>query len=137
MTFDHRRPGFDEFLQRLKSRGLRYRLQRMSNVLPAELLEEMRRNTSVNVVGGPVTGRAASTAGVGTDVRGCRGEHSDCGNDDDDDNDGGGGGVNVVAGVVPATVGTGNNGAGAAGFDEFVLCSVFRASDEGRSITSR
>lgn len=91
----------------------------MSDVLSAELLEEIRRNTPATVVGGPVTIRRTTT-GVDTIVSVCGGEHGDDGNDDDDGG-GGGGGVSKAAGVGPAGAG------GAAGFDEFVLCSVFRA----------
>lgn len=49
------RPGFDEFLQRLDSLGLRYRLQKISAALPFPLCNELRRRASVDVVGGPVT----------------------------------------------------------------------------------
>lgn len=103
----------------------------MPDVLSAELLEEIRRETPVAVVGGPVTNHATSTCG-NADVRVRGREHGDNGNDDGDYDYGGGGSgdsVSVGAGVVPAAVGAGN-GAGAAGFDEFVLCSVFPASVE-------
>lgn len=50
------RPGFDDFLRRLGSCGLRYSLRRMTTALPAPLLDELRRRTSVTVVGGPVNG---------------------------------------------------------------------------------
>lgn len=49
------RQGFDEFLLRLRSCGLRYRLQRMPAVLPSPLLDELqRRMSTLPVVGGPV-----------------------------------------------------------------------------------
>ena len=49
------RPGFDEFLLRLGSLGLCYRLQKISSVLPDPLLSNLRRRTSWAVVGGPVS----------------------------------------------------------------------------------
>lgn len=87
----HGRPGFDDFLHKLGSRGLCYRLQRICDVLPAELLEVIRRNTPVTVVGGPVTPRLSGTSDVEEDSIGV-------------------------------------------GFDEFVLCNVFRADREGRGM---
>eukprot|EP00752_Nemacystus_decipiens_P016286 g14565.t1 len=102
------RPGFDDFLHRLRACGLRYRLQRISHVLPAVVLEDIRRNTPVSVVGGPVM-RPIHEAG-----------------------DGGaciGGGV-ADGGNGQAHWGTPTGAvAPAAGFDEFVLCSVFRGGE--------
>lgn len=105
-----RRPGFDDFLQRLRARGLRYRLQRMSHVLPAVLLEEIRRNTPVTVVGGPVLrprDGGGDDASCDTEVGGGRGGH-----------------VGKARGGAPSEAVT-----PAAGFDEFVLCSVFRGGE--------
>eukprot|EP00903_Cladosiphon_okamuranus_P021666 g19919.t1 len=98
------RPGFDDFLRRLRSCGLHYRLQRMSRVLPAELLEEIRRNTQVAVVGGPVLGRDDGS-GDGAKIGGAEVGRGD----------------GKARGDVPAGIVT-----PVAGFDEFVLCSVFR-----------
>lgn len=55
VTFVRSRPGFDEFLRRLESLGLRYRLQKISAALPFPLCNELRRRASVDVVGGPIT----------------------------------------------------------------------------------
>lgn len=101
------RPGFDEFLHRLRSCGLRYRLKRMSDILPAVLLEEIRRNTPVTVVGGPVMRPLDGGGGVSGTEDG-----------------GGGGGAGKVQGGAPARAVTPT-----AGFDEFVLCSVFRGGE--------
>lgn len=91
------RPGFDEFLLRLRACGLRYRLKRISAVLPAPLLDALSRRTSaVPVVGGPISGGTASniTATAPTDA----GDFE-----------------------VPAIA-----GGHAGGFEEFVLCSIRR-----------
>ncbi|CAN0057723.1 unnamed protein product, partial [Hapterophycus canaliculatus] len=56
-----RTPGFDDFLRRLGSCGLRYRLHRIAGVLPAEVLEEIRLVVSATIVGGPVKSRDSDT----------------------------------------------------------------------------
>lgn len=112
-----RRPGFDDFLHRLRSCGLRYRLQRMSRVLPSVLLEEIRRITPVTVVGGPVMRPRGGGGGRG----------GACGSTEVGGGNGGSGKEGVGAAAPGAVT------AAAAGFDEFVLCSVF--SDDGETTT--
>lgn len=82
----------------------------MSHVLPAAVLEEIRRSTPVTVVGGPVM-RPLDGGGAATISGGAK-----------DGGDGGG----KARGGAPAADAT----PAAAGFDEFVLCSVFRGGGE-------
>lgn len=82
----------------------------MSHVLPAAVLEEIRRSTPVTVVGGPVMRPLGGGGGGATTSGGA-------------ENGGGEGGK--ARGCAPA--GAVNP---AAGFDEFVLCSVFRGGEK-------
>ena len=102
------RPGFDDFLHRLGACGLHYRLQRISAVLPVAVLDEIRQTARGAAIGGPVTRTTDPAVALGADD-----DDSDCQDDSNDrksDNDMGGQGE-------------------ASGFDEFVLCSVFRSRD--------
>ncbi|CAN0382055.1 unnamed protein product, partial [Ectocarpus sp. 12 AP-2014] len=117
------RPGFDDFLHRLGSCGLRYRLRRMSDILPGDLLEEIHRSAPINIVGGPVaSSRTPSCVDAARDSVG--GGKEDCG-----------GGTGVDGGESPSRSVVAAAGAGAAAstctrFDEFVMCEIFRDSEE-------
>ncbi|CBN79718.1 conserved unknown protein [Ectocarpus siliculosus] len=117
------RPGFDDFLHRLGSCGLRYRLRRMSDILPGDLLEEIHQSASIDIVGGPVTSsRTPLCVDAARDSVG--GGEEDCD-----------GGKGVDAGKSPSgSVIAAAAAAAAAGtctrFDEFVMCEIFRATEE-------
>ncbi|CAM9494998.1 unnamed protein product [Scytosiphon promiscuus] len=113
------RPGFDEFLRRLGSCGLRYRLHRISGVLSPEVLEEVRVRASAAVVGGPVKSQDADAQ---TNHAG--------GNDDGSIGGEGEGGPTADPGKPVAGDVEADAARLGAGFDEFVLCCVFRASAE-------
>ncbi|CAM9370601.1 unnamed protein product [Laminaria digitata] len=107
------RPGFDDFLHRLGACGLRYRLERIPTVLPAAILNEIRRSARGAVTGGPVTRTtdpAAAPGDEGGDDDDGDDRRQDCGNDI--------GGGDGMGGQEEAS-----------DFDEFVLCSVFRPRD--------
>ena len=109
------RPGFDDFLYRLGACGLRYRLEKISTVLPAAILNEIRRSARGAVTGGPVTGTTDPAVARDDDGHDDTDEAGDdCLQSCDDDNN----------------CGDGMGGHGeVSGFDEFVLCSVFRPGD--------
>ncbi|CAN0521975.1 unnamed protein product, partial [Ectocarpus sp. 12 AP-2014] len=115
------RPGFDDFLHRLGSCGLRYRLRRMSDILPGDLLEEIHRSASIDIVGGPVaSSRTPSCVDAGRDSVG--GGKEDCG-----------GGTGVDRGESPSRSVVATAAAAASTctrFDEFVMCEIFRATEE-------
>lgn len=96
----------------------------MSDILPGDLLEEIHRSASIDIVGGPVTSSrtppCVDAARDGGDSGGGGGKE-DCG-----------GGMGVDGGESPSL--SVAAAAAAAGtytrFDEFVMCEIFRATEE-------
>ncbi|CAM9349560.1 unnamed protein product [Ectocarpus fasciculatus] len=95
----------------------------MSDILPGDLLKEIHRSASIDIVGGPVTSsRTPSCLEAARDRDG--GGKEGCG-----------GGVGVDGGESPSgSVVAAAAAAAAAGscnlFDEFVMCEIFRATEE-------
>ncbi|CAM9194774.1 unnamed protein product, partial [Ectocarpus sp. 6 AP-2014] len=121
-------PGFDDFLHRLGSCGLRYRLRRMSDILPGDLLEEIHQSASIDIVGGPVTSsRTPPCVDAARDSVGG-------GKEDFDGGTGVDGGKSPSGSVIAAATAAAAAAAAAAGtctrFDEFVMCEIFRATEE-------
>lgn len=91
----------------------------MSDILPGDLLEEIHRSASIDIVGGPVTSsRTPSCVDAARDSVG--GSKEDCD-----------GGMGVDGGESPSGSVVAAAAAGACTrFDEFVMCEIFRAAEE-------
>ncbi|CAN0127921.1 unnamed protein product [Ectocarpus sp. 13 AM-2016] len=97
----------------------------MSDVLPGDLLEEIHRSASIDIVGGPVaSSRTPSCVDAARDGVGGGKEDRDGGTGVDG---GGSPSRSVVAAAAAAAAAAAST---CTRFDEFVMCEIFRAAEE-------